>query len=85
MGKSKSGLEIYGFAFAVVTLVTVSMLKCQKCPSLLFSSAQRFTVASGFARCLSRPVPWPARKGPSSPRTPICLETSCVVAGLLQN
>ena len=30
MGKSKSGLEGHGFAFAVVTPVPVSMLKCQK-------------------------------------------------------
>lgn len=45
-GKSSSGLEICGFTFAVVTLATISVLKCQKMTqSVAFlrpSASQRF-------------------------------------------
>lgn len=72
MGKSNSGLEIYGFAFAIVTLATISVIKCQKMTqSVAFlrpSASQRILALQGVS--LARPVPWPAGKGPSSHHPP---------------
>jgi hypothetical protein len=54
--------------------------------SVAFFHPQHFTAASGFARCLSQPVPWPAGKGPSSSCLPSCVRRQVsVVTGLLQN
>lgn len=81
MGKSDSGLEIYGFAFAVVTLVNRLYVKCQKMPQSVASL--RLALHSSFWLCkvsvsASAVASW---KGSEFSLSPICPETSFCSGG----